>query len=605
MRFHALATDYDGTIAHHGVVDEPTIAALERVRKSGRKLILVTGRELPDLLSTFSRIDLFDRAVMENGATIYDPATKETRLLAEPPPPKFAAELKARGVSPISIGHVIVATWEPHQQEVLRTIHDYGLELQVIFNKGAVMILPSGVNKATGLVAALAELGLSPHNAVGVGDAENDHAFLRVCECSAAVANALPAVMDTADIVMKKDHGAGVAELIDRMLANDLSDLKTLSRHRIPIGCQLDGLPQSGIAPSTPSQNRGGIGREAADSKLEVGIDPAGAGVMVCGTSGSGKSTLTTSIMERLADAGYQVLVVDPEGDYTNLDFAHHIGNPKQAPRIEGVTDALRDPKRSVVVNLLGVPLGERPKFFAQLLPRVLEVKARTGRPHWLVVDEAHHLLPVGPDAAGLSAQLPDRGLMYITVHAGAVEARALANVRTLLVIGGHPARSVHDFCIAVGGQKPECPPVADDAIPTGQALMWRRSEKAAVLIQTKPPRTERKRHSRKYAEGSVGPERSFYFRGPQGKLNLRAANLYQLLELGDGVDDETWEFHRKKGDYSKWVRSQVKDNQLADEMAEIEANTRAKPKDTRAAIRAAVEARYTLPVDAPSGKSD
>ena len=112
---------------------------------------------------------------------------------------------------------MIVATWEPHEAKPSsKTIHDLGLELQVIFNKGAVMVLPSGVNKATGLAAALAELGLSPHNAVGVGDAENDHAFLRVCECSAAVANALPAVKDTADIVMKGDHGAGVAELIDQ-----------------------------------------------------------------------------------------------------------------------------------------------------------------------------------------------------------------------------------------------------------------------------------------------------------------------------------------------------------------------------------------------------
>ena len=116
MRFHALATDYDGTIAHHGLVDDATIAALERAKKSGRKLILVTGRELPDLIKVFPRIDLFDRAVMENGATVYDPKTKETRVLAEPPPSSFAAELRARGVGPISSGHVIVATWEPHQE---------------------------------------------------------------------------------------------------------------------------------------------------------------------------------------------------------------------------------------------------------------------------------------------------------------------------------------------------------------------------------------------------------------------------------------------------------------------------------------------------------
>src|SRR5207244_6710560 len=164
-------------------------------------------------------------------------------VLAEPPPPKFAAELRARKVSPLSVGYVIVATWEPHEDTVLKVIRDRGLELQVIFNKGAVMVLPSGVNKATGLAAALAQLRLSPHNAVGIGDAENDHAFLRVCECSAAVANALPAVKDTADVVTRRDHGAGVADLIDHLLGNDLTDLKTLARHRVPIGSVADGEP--------------------------------------------------------------------------------------------------------------------------------------------------------------------------------------------------------------------------------------------------------------------------------------------------------------------------------------------------------------------------
>ena len=113
----------------------------------------------------------------------------------------------------------------------------------MIFNKGSVMALPSGVTRATGLAPALAELGLSADRTVGVGDAENDHAFLRVCECSAAVANALPAVKDTADFLTRGDHGVGVAELIGRLLDNDLSDLKTLSRHRIPMGSTWVNLP--------------------------------------------------------------------------------------------------------------------------------------------------------------------------------------------------------------------------------------------------------------------------------------------------------------------------------------------------------------------------
>jgi hypothetical protein len=220
-------------------------------------------------------------------------------------------------------------------------------------------------------------------------------------------------------------------------------------------------------------------------------------------------------------------------------------------------------------------------------------------------VDEAHHLLPVGPDAAGVSAQLPDRGSMYITVHAGAVEPTALTHVGKLLVIGGHPAKTVHEFCGAVDVPKPTCPVVPDDKVPNGHALLWRRGEKDAVLIKTKSPRTERKRHSRKYSEGNLGAERSFYFRGEARKLNLRASNLHQFLQLADGVDDETWEFHRANGDYSKWMRKDIKDNQLADEIAEIEADRAADPKDTRAAVRAAVEARYTLPVEGPSGATD
>src|SRR5439155_10184033 len=137
-------------------------------------------------------VELFDRIVAENGALLYPPETKDTKVLAEPPPEEFVRRMRAGKAEPLSVGRVIVATVEPYQELALKAIHDLGLELHVIFNKGSVMVLPSGVNKATGLHAALAELHLSPHNVVGVGDAENDHAFLSACECSVAVANALP-----------------------------------------------------------------------------------------------------------------------------------------------------------------------------------------------------------------------------------------------------------------------------------------------------------------------------------------------------------------------------------------------------------------------------
>jgi hydroxymethylpyrimidine pyrophosphatase-like HAD family hydrolase len=225
MRYHALATDYDGTIAHDGIVDNHTLDALDRLRQSGRKLILVTGRELDDLYATFAHSDRFDWIVAENGAIIHCPGTGTVRVLTEPPPVPFINELRRLGVHPLSVGRAIVATVEPHEHTVLSVIHALGLEWHVIFNKGSVMALPSGVTKATGLVPVLTELGLKAEQVVGVGDAENDHAFLAVCGCAVAVANALPAVRDRADLVTRGSRGAGVTELIDRLLADDLDGM--------------------------------------------------------------------------------------------------------------------------------------------------------------------------------------------------------------------------------------------------------------------------------------------------------------------------------------------------------------------------------------------
>ncbi len=230
MRYLAVACDYDGTVAKDGTVDPETIASLERTKASGRSLILATGRELEDLAQVFPAVGLFDRVVGENGAIVHDPRAGTTKRLAEPPPPRFIQMLRDRGVTPLSVGHVIVATRQPNETVVLQLIRDLGLELQVIFNKGAVMVLPSSINKGLGVIAALEEMGLSPHNCVGVGDAENDHAFLSICECAVAVANALPGIKECADVVTQRTHGAGVRELLDLVITQDLR-----YRPRLPV----------------------------------------------------------------------------------------------------------------------------------------------------------------------------------------------------------------------------------------------------------------------------------------------------------------------------------------------------------------------------------
>jgi hydroxymethylpyrimidine pyrophosphatase-like HAD family hydrolase len=567
MRYLTLACDYDGTVAHHGSIDAATLAALERLRSSGRSLILVTGRQLADLARVCPHLDLFEWVVAENGGLLYRPATREERPLGEPPPPLFAHTLERRGVTPLSTGRVVVATWEPHESTVLSVIKELGLELQVIFNKGAVMVLPAGMNKATGLKAALSEMGISPHNVVGVGDAENDHAFLRLCECSAAVANALPTVKETADLVTRGHHGAGVAELVDAILTDDLAPVdRALTRHDVLLG--------------------------TADDGTEVKLPPYRINLLVAGPSGSGKSTAVTSFLERLCDTGYQLCLVDPEGDYSGFANAVVVGSGHAGPEVEDIIQHLDNPDQNLVVNLVGIPLNDRPAFFLALLPHLLELRTRVGRPHWILIDETHHLLPqsLAPSTIPVPHEL-DR-LLLVTVHPEAVSREVLELVDQVIAVGREPEETIRDFCGVVADP---VPPIGDTTLEPGQVLLWCRAGGDPIRVTVAPGRTERRRHIRKYAEGELSVDRSFYFRGPEGRMNLRAQNLLIFLQMADGVDDRTRLHHLRRGDYSAWIREQIKDNDLAQTVAETERQN-LPPVESRTAIREAIEQRYTLP---------
>ena len=163
--------------------------------------MLVTGRRVEELLKVCPAIALFDLVVAENGAVVYDPARREEVVLGAPVPKSLVERLRERSVAPLEVGKVLVATHDPHGAVVFDVIRELGLELQVIVNRSSIMVLPPGINKATGLEVALHKLGLSQHEAVAIGDAENDHSFLRYCECGVAVANAVPSIKAAAELV--------------------------------------------------------------------------------------------------------------------------------------------------------------------------------------------------------------------------------------------------------------------------------------------------------------------------------------------------------------------------------------------------------------------
>ena len=529
----------------------------------------MTGRELPELLEIFPQIELFDRVVAENGALLYRPATKEAQVLAPLASEPLVKELQRRRVEPLSVGATIVATLKPNATVVLEAIEELGLELQVIFNKDAAMVLPANVNKASGLMVALGELGLSPHNVVAIGDGENDHAMLQLAEYSAAVANAVPALQEAADRTTTGARGKGVIELIEDLVATDLQTPHLLSQRRsIQLGTRGNSRP--------------------------VSIAPAGINLLIAGSSGSGKSSLATGVLERLAAQSYQFCVVDPEGDYEDFPGAIVFGSSERAPSTTEVVTALAKPDTSIVVNLVSLPLQDRPSFFASLLPRLLEMRAKTGRPHWILVDETHHLLPSDWQPAPMLMPEQLTSMIYVTVHPDSVAPVVLNHIDVVATLGEAPGEAISSYCKAV---RAEAPPLPDVSIGPGKALVWmRRSRNQPFVLHVLPGQTDRRRHRRKYAEGELPPERSFYFRGPEEALNLRAQNLILFMQIADGIDDQTWLHHLHQGDYSTWMKSSIKDDVLADEVSAVERDARLSPSESRQQLRAAIERHYTMP---------
>jgi HAD superfamily hydrolase (TIGR01484 family) len=239
MRYRAAAFDYDGTLAHMGQVEPATIEALQKLRQSGRKLVLVTGRMLSDIMTVFPQYSLFHRIVTENGAVLCrDPEQlragngapgnihESEYLLTQPADRLLVEELAERGVQPLSVGRCIIATYVEYTNLVSQVILELGLDYAIIFNKEHAMALPMGVNKGSGLQSAMAELNLPCESAIAFGDAENDEALFGASGFGVAVQNAVPSLKVMANFVSSFGHGPGVVEAIDRLMADEFEPVR-------------------------------------------------------------------------------------------------------------------------------------------------------------------------------------------------------------------------------------------------------------------------------------------------------------------------------------------------------------------------------------------
>jgi hypothetical protein len=361
------------------------------------------------------------------------------------------------------------------------------------------------------------------------------------------------------------ENGSGVVELIDQLIDDDLRRLEPLlQQHAIPLGKRRDGS--------------------------SVLLPPYGTNTLIAGSSGSGKSTFATGIVERLIERDYQVCIVDPEGDYGTVPGIVVVGNQFRAPSIGEALSLLEDPGINLSINLLGLPLDDRPEFFASMIPNLQAMRARTGRPHWIVLDEAHHMLPDtwGHAASTLPQQL--RATILITVHPDHVTPEVLSPVDIVVAVGQSPEDTVERFGRA-----------ANRALIWPEGLRYEKDHLIAWFVGDEPPfsfapcpgRAQRIRHRRKYAEGNLRT-RSFYFRGPECRHNLKAQNLAIFCQIAEGIDEETWLFHLRREDYSRWLRDVVRDLYLAEEVGQIERRKDLAPQESRRMIVDRIGLRYT-----------
>jgi hydroxymethylpyrimidine pyrophosphatase-like HAD family hydrolase len=396
----ALAFDLDGTLTNDDGLSDEALAAIFAVRADGVAAILVTGRIFADLSTDFPGLsESFDAIVAENGGVLsIDGGELE---LAGPVEQSLADALAVRGV-PVRRGRVLLACQAADVTVIAEEIGLLGLDCHMLRNRSALMVLPSGISKGSGLLSALGELGIAAHNTVAVGDAENDLALIQAAEIGVAVANAVPSLRRHADLVLDRPNGAGVATLLTSQLMTGEQVLRP-QRRRVPVGSFPDGTPAT--------------------------VPGAQANVLICGGTGVGKSYVAGLLVEQWTGAAYSVLILDMEGDYVGLDRLDNVVVlSDKLPEAHEVLAMLHQQALSVVLDLSGRARETRMDYLRGL-PLVLEAeRAAYGMPHWLVIDEAHETFAEG--AIGATVLRPaDRGYCIVTYRPEQLCAELLATI--------------------------------------------------------------------------------------------------------------------------------------------------------------------------------
>lgn len=575
MKFSALALDYDGTSAVDGVLDRDVRAAIGEARGKGVAVILVTGRRIADLKQVAGDLSCFDVVVGENGAVLDFPSSGRHVVLGHPPSAEFLQELTRRGV-PFVVGETVVETGAGWAVPTLDALRQLEQPLILAFNRGQLMILPQAIGKSTGLRQALAALRLSVHNTVGIGDAENDHNLLDACEVGVAVEWGSKALRAVADEVIPGTGPPALAGYIRRLLEQPRLSAAQMGRRRVGLGAQRDGTP--------------------------VSLAIRGRTILIAGEPGTGKSWVAGLLCEQFILQGYCMCIIDPEGDYRSLELLPSVvafGGDDPPPQPRELLRALRHPDASVIVDLSKVDHEQKVKYLETLLPLLRAFRRRTGLPHKVLLDEAHHYLGDTNSERFLDTELAGYVLVTYRISSLCPSIRSAKDAVVVVTRETDPdeIQTLLSLCRTPAGRAPVSADAFSHLSMTEAALLPGPEEARGRVrrFQLAPRLTSHVRHREKYLDMPVAQERAFVFTD-DGRPTARAVTLTDFLGLLIALPGTTVDAHIQRHDFSRWFDEVFRDTTLAARLRAIERRrTHEAVADITQDIAQAVRARYEM----------
>ena len=573
MKLAAVALDYDGTIAVEGVMNPQVRDAIAQLRLHGIAVVLVTGRRLSDLQRVCGQLECFNAIVAENGAALYFPESQRYAAIGHPPPPRFLAGLRELGVE-FAVGDSVVETGATNALSVLQLIHSLELPLMLAFNRSRLMVLPPGVAKSTGLRRVLSTLRLSLHNTIGIGDAENDHDLLDACEVGVAVSWGSPALREVADEIIDGTDATSVASYLNGLTRRLRLSVAQMGRRRLLVGHEHDGRP--------------------------VHITIRGRTVIIAGEPGSGKSWLAGLHCEQLILQGYSLCIIDPEGDYLSLEGLPGVvvlGGDDSPPRIRELTQALRYPDVSVIIDLSRLSHSEKDEYLRELLPSLGALRRESGLPHKILLDEAHYYLGAPAGRRLIDAELA--GYILVTYRVSQIDEEIRQAADTIVMVtretDPQEQRTLRDMCSIAAAEVPEA---LFQELRLGEAALLPGAEEALGSVRRfriGRRLTSHVRHRAKYVDMPVAEPSGFLF-ARAGRHGARARSLKEFVDFLDDLSDADLAPYIQRHDFSRWLGQVFRDCPLSTHIRTLENRLGSdKPRNIINDISQAVRARYEM----------